>query len=150
MDTSLITIGRAETIALPELGFFDVPARIDTGARTSSLWVSGLKEEDGKLSFTLFGGQSPLYTGETVQVSSYEQRTVASSNGVAEERYVVKLLVSLHGKKVRASFTLTDRSTQVYPVLIGRNILRGKFVVNVKLGKPLREAEKQRSKELQS
>lgn len=149
MDTPLITIGRAEVIALPELGFFDVPVRIDTGARTSALWVSQLKEENGELSFVLFGKKSPLYTGEIVRVGSYSRRVVASSNGNTEDRYVVKLLVGMHGKKIRASFTLTNRATQVYPVLIGRNVLRGKFVVNVKLGKPLREAEKQRDKELQ-
>ncbi|MEO5628059.1 MAG: RimK/LysX family protein, partial [Candidatus Saccharimonadales bacterium] len=102
MDSSFITIGRAEILALPELGVFNIPARIDTGARTSALWVSDLKEQDGQLSFKLFAKTSNLYTGETIKVGSYSQRGVASSNGAIEQRYVVKLLVELHGKKIRA------------------------------------------------
>jgi hypothetical protein len=48
-----------------------------------------------------------------------------------------------------ATFTLADRSSQVYPVLIGRATLRGKFIVDVQMGSPLREEEEKRSMELQ-
>jgi hypothetical protein len=37
---------------------------------------------------------------------------------------------------------------QVYPVLIGRNVLRGKFIVDVKRGKPLIHQERLRSMRL--
>ena len=45
---------------------------------------------------------------------------------------MIKMLVIISGKKIRARFTLANRSTQKYPVLVGRNILRRKFVVDVK------------------
>ena len=54
------------------------------------------------------------------------------------------------GRRIRATFTIANRQTQVYPVLIGRNVLRGKFIIDVKLGKVLSLAEKKRIAILQS
>ena len=53
-------------------------------------------------------------------------------------------------RRIRAHFTIANRRTQVYPVLIGRNVLYGKFVVDVAKGTPLIEAERQRSEALQN
>lgn len=143
MSTEPITIGRAEEISLPVLGYGPIPARIDTGAKTSSIWASSIQESnDGRLSFMFFDKASEFYTGELIQVEEYEQRVVANSSGDIDVRYAVKLSVVLCGRRVRASFTLADRSKMVYPVLIGRNMLHGKFVVDVKLGKPLYSKEK--------
>lgn len=146
----LITIGRSEEVGLPERNLNSIPARIDTGAKTSSIWVTNVHEHDGKLEFYLFGTKSTYFTGELITAKHFEKRMIASSNGELQERYVVKLLVDLAGKKIRASFTLADRSGQVYPVLIGRNILRGKFLVDVKIGKPLTDQEKKHSRALQA
>jgi hypothetical protein len=143
-------IGRAETIALPELGSAEVPARIDTGAKTSSIWASHMVEANGVLQFTLFDQPSPLYTGRMHRTTEFEKVIVASSNGIEQERYKVRLLLKLKGKKIRGRFTLADRSSQAYPVLIGRNVLRGKFIVDVTRGKPLYQEEHERSEQLQS
>lgn len=143
-------IGRAETITLPELGATKIPARVDTGAKTSSIWASHIREENGVLYFTLFGEGSDLYTGRTHQTTEFEKVVVASSIGVEQERYKVRVLMQLKGKKIRGRFTLADRSAQTYPVLLGRNVLRGKFVVDVETGKPLYQEERERSNQLQS
>lgn len=143
-------IGRAERVSFPELGFAAVPARIDTGAKTSAIWASSVERHGDHLQVVFFGEGSEQYTGQTVAFDSFEEIIVASSNGQAEKRYKVRLLVKIAGKKVRAGFTLADRSTQVYPVLIGRNVLTGKFLVDVKKGHVLREAEQQRSEALQT
>ena len=150
ISRELRIVGRAENVSLPEVGLEKIPARIDTGARTSSIWASGMHVEDGALSFYFFDKQSDKYDGVYHTVTDFTQRVVASSNGAIEKRFLVTLLVKLRGKKVRAAFTLANRSTQVYPILIGRNVLTGKFVVDVKKGKPQREAEKHREQELQS
>jgi len=143
------TIGRVENISFPELGVENIPARVDTGAKLSSLWASDIEQHpDGTLSFNLFNSSSPLFSGQKVTVSNFSEIVISSSMGIAQRRYKVKLLTKLHGRKIRASFTLADRSTQVYPVLVGRNILHGKFVVDVKHGKPLLEAERKRRKQL--
>jgi hypothetical protein len=74
---------------------------------------------------------------------------VASSIGAEQGRYKIIALIKLRGKKIRTSFTLADRSSQAYPVLIGRNVLRGKFLVDVKSGRPDHTAETKRSEQLQ-
>jgi hypothetical protein len=141
-------IGRADKLDLPELGFAHVPAKVDTGAKTSAIWATNVHERDGGLAFTLFGPESPLYTGEEHFAPHFEQVTVASSIGAEQDRYKVVLLAKVRGKKIRASFTLADRSKQAYPVLIGRNALRGKFLVDVKTGRPDHRAESRRDEEL--
>ncbi|HSX07319.1 MAG TPA: RimK/LysX family protein [Candidatus Saccharimonadales bacterium] len=133
-------VGRAEKIAFPELGFKGVPARIDTGAKTSAIWADATQTGD-TLTITFFGKTSPLYTGEAVKVREFETVTVTSSTGQVQERYKIRLLVKIKGRKIRAWFTLADRSTQVYPVLVGRNLLRGKFIVDVQKGHELSEQE---------
>lgn len=150
MKKDLKLIGHAEIVDFPELGVRQVPARTDTGAKTSAIWASNISEQDGVLQFVLFGEGSAFYTGEVLRIEQYEQRAVASSTGTVELRYVVKFLVEIEGKRIRASFTLTDRSTQSYPVLIGRNILRGKFLVDVKQAKAQAIKNKSQSLALQS
>jgi hypothetical protein len=149
MDDKRI-IGKAEKVSFPELGLEGVYARVDTGAKTSSVWASEVTLADEILRVVFFGETSPLYTGETVQFDDYDHTVVSTSTGHVQRRYKVKLLVKVRGKKVRAWFTLADRSTQVYPVLIGRNVLSGKFVVDVKKGRVLKDEEQQRTQSLRT
>ncbi len=148
--TNLVTIGRAEEVSFPELGINSLHSRIDTGAQTSAIWVSHSEVVNGRLEVVFLGNGHDAYTGQKFFFDEYSRTVVASSNGQTEARFKVKLLMRVAGRKIRATFTLADRSTQVYPVLVGRNVLRGKFVVDVKSGKPLRGAEKERSVKLQT
>jgi hypothetical protein len=143
-------VGRAEKVDLPELSFERVSARIDTGARTSAIWASEAVKNGEKLEIMFFDPSSEHYTGQAVTFDEFDTTVVASSTGHTQTRYKVRLLVKIKGKKVRAWFTLADRSTQVYPVLIGRNVLLGKFIVDVKKGKSLREQERMRTESLRS
>ena len=148
-DNSRI-LGRVELVSLPEFGLENIPARIDTGARTSSLWASDIKVTDSVLRCVLFGPGSAYFTGQAVSFSTFSDAVVASSNGLEEHRFKVKLLIRIHGVKIRASFTLANRQAQVYPVLVGRNVLLGKFMVDVKQGTPLSLEERRRSRELKT
>lgn len=56
---------------------------------------------------------------------------VKSSNGMTELRYRTHLTVQIGGRKIRTLFYLSDRSTQKFPVIIGRRTIAGKFVVDV-------------------
>lgn len=124
-------IGQTELIDFPELHLEGVVARVDTGAQTSAIWASNIKLEGGVLQFILFDDGSKSHTGDIIKTRAYHVRKIISSIGTKEERYVVKLLISIAGRSIRASFTLANRSTQKYPVLVGRNVLRGKFLVDV-------------------
>lgn len=142
-------IGRAEVVSFPELGV-TAHARIDTGAKTSSIWASEVSLSDGLLKVVFFGKGSSPFTGKSIKFSEFDVTVVSTSAGQIQKRYKVRLLVKLGGKKIRAWFTLADRSSQVYPVLIGRNILTGKFVVDVIRGQILKEQEQQRTHSLRA
>ncbi|HSX31868.1 MAG TPA: RimK/LysX family protein [Candidatus Saccharimonadales bacterium] len=142
-------IGRVEVVAFPHIAKESLHARVDTGAQSSAIWARA-KEEDGRLSVVFFDKGHPLYDGVAHYFDDFTYGMVASSNGQAEGRYKVRLSIKIAGKRIRARFTLADRSTQVYPVLIGRNILRGKFVVDVKQGNALVTREREHSDALQS
>lgn len=148
IEKKLIKIGRAEEVVLKGMLDAKLPARIDSGATLSSVWATHIKEKDGKLTFRLLGHKSRFYTGETITVTNYGQRAVSTSTGEVQLRYQIKIPVKLKGKVVTARFTLADRSTQVYPVLIGRNVLRNNFLVDVFSGKKDLIAERRKRAEL--
>lgn len=123
-------IGSTEYVEVEDVK--NIPAKIDTGADSSSIWASDIAvEKDGTLSFKLFDKQSPLYTGQPIERKDYRVKIVRSSNGDEEIRYQVGLSLSVRGKKIRAMFTLADRSKNNFPILIGRRTLKGKFLVDV-------------------
>lgn len=145
-----IIIGNAEYIWLVKANIKKVPARIDTGARTTSIWASDVKEVGGHLEYKLFGQGSPLYTGDVQVVDRFKKIVVASSNGVAQIRYYIPMTIQIKKRRILTHCTLSDRSTQAYPVLIGRNTLRGKFMVDVQHGsRILGGIDKSRFDELQ-
>lgn len=146
MNGERTIIGRAETVRFPELVDLEkAHARIDSGARTSAIWGDAKVNQDGTLEVTFFGKTEKVYT-----FTEFERQAVATSTGQIDKRYKIRLLVVLKSRKIRASFTIADRSTQVYPVLIGRNVLRGKFLVDVKVGNALKKNERMRINDLQA
>ena len=127
----LDVIGPKTSVTFRPQGVLDVPAKVDTGADSSSIWASDIKEKDGVLTFVLFDPQSPWYNGRKIKTKQYSLRSIKNSFGVTEFRYKVPLNVEFGGKKIRARFTLSDRSNNRYPVLIGRRTLKNRFVVDV-------------------
>lgn len=116
-------------------GRVGVPAKVDTGADSSAIWASDIMMlDDATLVFKLFGEGSEFYTGKVIKKENYKAVIVRSSNGQEQARYKVVLGVEIEGRKIKAEFTLSDRSLNVFPVLIGRRTLRGKFLVDVEKG----------------
>lgn len=143
---NLVHIGRVEDTELPLLESGIFKARVDTGATSSSIWASNIRTDENGLHFTLFGPSHPAYTGIELTFTEYSTRKVRSSNGIEEERYQIITTVVIKGRRVRAKMTLSDRSTQMYPMLIGRNVIRGRFIVDVLRGDPDKKAEAERQK----
>lgn len=138
-----IIIGRTAKVGFPQDATKGVPAKIDTGADSSSVWASDIYIDDNSmLHFKLFGEASPYYTGKKHSTADYKVSLVRSSNGTQQVRYSVKLTITLGGRKVRASFTLADRSLNTYPVLVGCRLLYRKFLVDASLGKPKKSDQK--------
>lgn len=125
-------MGWRELVALPELGLTAVPAKIDTGARTSSLHATVLDrfERDGRnyVRFAVdFGRQHVRQVCEAVQV---DRRGITSSNGETQMRLIVKTPMRIGAVEFRAEISLADRSDMQFPLLIGRTALRRRFVVD--------------------
>ena len=134
-------VGRAERVDIPEADLYGVPAKIDTGAYRTSVWASDIYEKDGKLYFKLLDKSSEFYSGKECVADKFEQVEVENSFGESEERYSTYLSIKLGSKKVLTNVTLSDRSKKTYPILIGRKMLRGKYLVDVSEGQPLNDEE---------
>ena len=109
-----------------------VPAKVDTGADSSAVWVSDLfVDESNALHFKLFGKKSKYYTGKEYVTDKYSVAVTKSSLGGEQMKYRTKLKIVIAGRTINATFGLSDRSTHNYPILIGRRTLSGKFIVDV-------------------
>lgn len=122
-------IGRREFVDFPELNLNAVEAKIDTGAYTSSLHCESIvvNYENSKaiLYFTIEPGQNSPFRFE-----EFKQKKIKNSFGEMEERYVIKTVVKLGGKKIRSTISLSNRDNMRYPVLIGRRLVKGKFLID--------------------
>lgn len=128
-------IGRTDKIDLPEFGLFDIDAKIDTGAYGCALHcyrVEVVEYQDQRaLAFRLLDPKHDEFENKTYYAFNFRSKTVKSSSGEVEHRYTVKTVVVLFGKKYKVEFSLTDRSTMKFPILIGSKFLSKKFVVDV-------------------
>lgn len=125
-------VGATEVIRIEEADF-DIKARVDTGARTSSIHAENIRVEgsgnpEGKaISFYLVNRNGQSRKIET-RVSSVV--TVRTSEG-SERRYKVPLTLEWKNTKKTILLTLNDRSEMEYRLLLGRNWLQQDFLVDV-------------------
>lgn len=119
-----ITIGLVEDVILLPWGV-KLPARIDTGAATSSLDARELKIQDNMAEFKL----PDPYGGVQMRLPIIDWRTIRSAAG-RERRPVVEITVCIGPKLFPIKVNLNDRSMVKYPLIIGRNALRKYFVVD--------------------
>ncbi|WKV13112.1 RimK/LysX family protein [Marivirga harenae] len=130
-------IGRIDKLDLPELSLDKVQAKIDTGAYTSAIHCSKIhieKAKDGTefLVYTISGkrlGQG--MKAKKFKTSEFKLKKIKSSNGQVQERYVIKTKIKIFNKVYNTEFSLSDRSHMKNPILLGRKLLSGRFVVDV-------------------
>jgi len=60
----------------------------------------------------------------------YSEIKVQSSNGDEEARPLIKMDIEIKGKVMESYFSLADRKELEFPVLIGKDVLSGKFLIN--------------------
>lgn len=132
-ERSKLTIGRRELVDFPELHLSGLEAKVDTGAYTTALHCHDLREEKGILYFKLLDPSHAMYTGKEQSFAEYTQKEIKNSFGETEKRYIIKTIVKIGPKRIKSVISLTDRGTMRYPVLIGRKLLKNRFVVDVSL-----------------
>ncbi len=136
-----IVIGRVERIDFPNAQIEGVPAKIDTGAYRSSVWATDVREEGGVLYFKLLGKKSDWYSGYECITRRYEVVEVENSFGHKEKRYSVYLKVKMGSNVIISNFTLSKRGKKTYPILIGRKLLKNRYIVDVSIGVPIEDEE---------
>ncbi len=131
-NNSLKIIGRLEQVSFPEWDLIGLDAKIDTGAYTSSLHCHHIvKTDDSNIRFNLLDPSHDIYNEKLFELPIHKEKTVKSSNGIKEQRFIVKTKIELMNKLFDVELSLTDRSEMSYPVLIGRKLLKNRFLVDV-------------------
>jgi hypothetical protein len=124
-------LGRSDRVDLPGLGLENIHAKIDTGAYTCSLHCSRAEVINGTLEFVLLDEEHPEFTGMKFTMKEFTLREIKNSFGEAEMRFVIKTSIKIFDRKIKAEFTLSDREKLRFPVLLGRKILRNRFLIDV-------------------
>lgn len=108
-------------------------ARVDTGAKYTSIHAENIKvdtsfaNEDRAISFCLVNKQ-----GQSCKINTHVESTVSirTSEG-SERRYRVPLVIKWNNSKKTVLVTLNNRERMKYGLLLGRNWLRGDFIVDI-------------------
>lgn len=141
-------LGRAEQVDFPDYKLFNLPAKVDTGAYSSSIDYSFAEiiEKDGRktLEFILLHPGQVGYTGQKIATEDFDQTEITNANGV-QQRFVIFPEMQVEGEKRRCRLTLADRTKLRYPVLIGRRFIKeGGYLVDVQQGQGLPDDEEER------
>jgi len=134
-DANLPVIGWREWVGLPDFGIEAIKVKVDTGARSSSLHASNLREfeRDGKkwVRFKVHPIQRKRDATVEIEARIIEYRSVRSSSGKATIRPVVVTRLTLLGITWPVELTLASRDKMGFRMLLGREAFRGRFLVDV-------------------
>ena len=124
------SIGWREWIYLPKFDDFAIKAKVDTGARTSALHATQIKEfaKNGKILVSFRLHQSSKYIDISTQL--IRNVKITSSFGNSEIRPLIRLKIRLGERSWLTEVTLTKRTRMTYPMLIGRNTLMKKYLIH--------------------
>ncbi len=122
-------------MSLPGLEVRWIKAKLDTGARTSAIHAFDLEEfeknGDEWVRFSIHPWQRSAVESTIVELPVHDRRVVRSSNGDAQERMVVLMDITIVGTTVTAEVSLSRRDEMGFRMLIGREVLRQGFLVDV-------------------
>jgi hypothetical protein len=131
-STDRPVIGWREWVGLPALGVDAIKAKVDTGAKSSSLhaWDIEMDDRTGLVRFNVH----PLQDDDSLVVSTsaplVEHREVRSSNGEVEMRPVIRTAALVRGARFEIELSLSRRDEMGFRMLLGRSAIRRRFVVD--------------------
>ena len=136
--------------ALPALGIVAIKAKLDTGAKTSALhaWDIDSYEVDGRpwVSFYVYPLQLDDISVVLCTAPLSDRRWVTNSGGTRERRYVISTRLRIGADFWPIELTLTNRDEMGFRMLIGREAMRGRLIVDpnasYRAGKPRRKVKK--------
>ena len=130
----LRTIGWREWLGLPDMGIPEVKAKVDTGARSSSLHAFNMeffkRRRVEYVSFNVHPKQRDSKLTRHVEVPVLEHRHIRSSSGHSASRPVIRTRVELFEESWEIDLTLASRDEMGFRMLLGREAIRGRFLVD--------------------
>ncbi|TGK47995.1 ATP-dependent zinc protease family protein [Leptospira kanakyensis] len=129
-------VGRVEWVEFPNWKL-KLRARVDTGAKSCSIHAVNIERitENGEVFvfFDTFVDEKPV----RLKSKFVKEAKVTSTSGVSETRIIISEVMKMGKYKEEVIINLNDRTNLTYPILIGRNFLMGKFLVDVSLSHAL-------------
>jgi ribosomal protein S6--L-glutamate ligase len=134
MQDPKIVIGSEEWCSFPTLGIPKIKARVDSGAKTSALHAINIapfrKDEENWVRFDVNPIQKNIKTVLHCEAKLIGKRIVKSSSGYREQRYVVSSEFEIAGHKWPIEITLTNRDSMGFRMLLGREAMFGRMLVD--------------------
>jgi ribosomal protein S6--L-glutamate ligase len=129
-----IIVGSEEWCALPQINIPAIKARVDSGAKTSALHAVNItpykKNGNPWVSFEVHPLQNDGKTTIHCEAPVFDKRRVKSSSGQSEKRFVIKIAISIAEDTWEIEVTLTNRDSMGYRMLLGRQAMSGKMLVD--------------------
>ncbi|MCZ8216932.1 MAG: RimK/LysX family protein [Cyclobacteriaceae bacterium] len=125
-------LGRYDRVDLPGLGLKNIHVKVDTGAYRCSLHCQSAKVVNGILEFVLLDEEHPEFTGMKFTASTFHERDIKNSFGEVERRYVITTTIKIFNEEITAEFSLSNRGSLKFPILLGRKILQARYLIDVK------------------
>jgi len=127
-------IGWREWVSLPQLGIEQIKVKVDTGARTSALHADNIEfysRGDKKfVKFVVHPLQNSVALELACRAEMIDRRRVKSSTGHSTRRPVIMTMLELNGHRWPIEVTLVNRDVMGYRMLLGRQAMRNKFIVD--------------------
>src|SRR5690606_22836110 len=126
--------GSEEWVSLPDLGLPTIKVRVDSGAKTSALHAVNIFpfQRNGE-SWVSFDVHPLQFDGKRVvhcEAPVLDRRTIKSSTGTRETRYVIITMIKIDGTAWEIEVSLANRDSMGYRMLLGREAMRGKMLVD--------------------
>ena len=129
-----VIVGSEEWCSLPELKVPAIKIRVDSGAKTSALHADQIVpfEKDGEkwIKFIVHPIQRNTKGAIQCEAKVIDKRIVKSSSGTRESRYVINADISLGDQTWTIELTLTNRDSMGYRMLLGREAMAGRLIVD--------------------
>lgn len=125
-------IGWREWAAFPNWGVAAIKAKVDTGAKTSAVHAFDIavNERRGSVTFLLAPMQRRKAPVVVCRARLLGRRRIRCSNGALEERYVVRTMIALGDARFSIELSLADRDEMGFRLLLGRDALKRRFLVD--------------------
>ncbi|RTY94883.1 30S ribosomal protein S6--L-glutamate ligase [Flavobacterium sp. GT3R68] len=129
-----VILGSEEWCSFPELGIPTIKARVDSGAKTSALHAINIapfiKSDSNWVKFDINPIQNNLKTVIHCEAPLVDKRVVKSSSGFREQRYVIQTTLDIGDSNWTIEMTLTNRDSMGFRMLLGREAMSGRVLVD--------------------